>query len=320
MKYPAVAAVIFSVATIAMFASHPRPGEVLGAAPTTTPATSTQSAGPLAAATEPLPPTASSPVPLTAPAAPSNPRLTGEADGLAWTDNSTDETGFEITATDNVSATVQKFSVPANTTSFQLPPGARASCADHRRSMSYEVIAVNAAGSSEQASAAIRSGCPGGEAPVTADTMVVSGFAPAGPGVTVVIEALDVATIHGIECARGETVEANAAGPGFSRFSLTVERDCVQRASGLLRVCWSEGKCQGSEFQPGHRLDLGIIVLRTPIASAPDVGFGPNARDGSDPGDTLIRTLVAAGLALVGAGVLLFVGSLLAHVRRRYGR
>lgn len=267
---------------------------------------------------------AATPTPATAtklpavPVAPSNLRLTGEADSLAWTDNSADETGFEITVTDNISRTVLKFSVPANTTSFQLPPPARASCSDHRPSMSYAVVAVSAVGASESATAVIHSGCPGDEAPVTADSMVVSGFASAAPGAAVVIEALDPATIRGIECARGQTVEANAAGPGYSRFSLTVDRACVQRASGKLRVCWGDGKCQGFEFQPGREVDLGVIVLRTPVASAPDVGFGPDAHDSFGVYDSA-RTMASAGLALVGVGILLFAGSVLTQAKRRHG-
>jgi hypothetical protein len=264
-------------------------------------------------------PVATATLTSTTPAAPSNLRLTGEADGLAWTDNSTDETGFLVTATDRVTGTAQTFPLPANTTSFQLPPGARANCAESRPSMSYAVVAVNASGVSEQADTAIRNAC-GEILTPTADTMIVSGTVPAAPRTPIVIEALDVATIRGIKCAGGQTVEANAAGPGYSRFSLTIERACVQRASGNLRVCWGEGQCQGFEFQPGQRLELGVIVLRTPVASPPDVGFGPNAQDGSGTGDDSVRTLAAAGFALVGVGALLFVGSLLAQARRRHGR
>ncbi len=265
------------------------------------------------------------PVPKSVPAAPSNLRLTGASDGLAWTDNSTDETGFVVIATDNISRIVQKFSVPANTTSFQLPPGARANCAERRPSMSYAVMAVNAVGTSGPAFTVIRSACPGDESPVSAgtavvsgDTMVVSGAVPVAPGSSIVVEALDAATIRGVECARGQTGTGPADSPS-SLFLLTVERACVQRASGNLRVCWGEGQCQGFEFQPGQRLELGIIVLRTPIASAPDVGFGPDARRGSGGVYDSVRTLAAAGFALVGVGALLFAGSRLARVKRRFG-
>ena len=253
------------------------------------------------------------------PAAPTNLRLTGAVEGLVWTDNSTNETSFVVTATDNGSKMVQKFSLPANTTSFQLPPGARANCADDRPSMSYAVMAVNAAGASEPATAAIRSSCPGKEAPVTADTMVVSGFAPAAPGALIVVEALDPVSIRGIECTRGQAREATTGGPGYSRFSLIVGRDCVQRASGNLRVCWGEGQCQGFEFQPGREVDLGVIVLRTPIASAPDVGFGAGTRRDSIGIYGSVRALAAAGLAFVGVGVLLLAGSRLAQLRSRHG-
>ncbi len=100
---------------------------------------------------------------LAVPAAPSSLRLTGEAEGLAWTDNSTDESGFRITALDRIAFGTQTFDVVPNATSFQLPPSARASCAEGRPSMEYTLVAVNSAGSSPSAETGIRAGCAGAD-------------------------------------------------------------------------------------------------------------------------------------------------------------
>lgn len=156
--------------------------------------------------------------------------------------------------------------------------------------------------------------------PVSADTLIVTGIVPVAPGVSVTIEALDPATLRSVECTRGQTVASDAASTTSSQFAFTVERACVQKTSGNLRVCWGEGKCQGFEFQAGRRLDLGVIVLRAPIEQAPDVGSGPDALRAPAQADNSIHALAAAGLALVGVSTLAFGGSLPARVRKRHSR
>ena len=133
---------------------------------------------------------------------------------------------------------------------------------------------------------------------VGSETMVVSGIVPVTPGAPIVIEALDPVTIRGIECARSQSVAAPDAGPASSRFSLTVDRSCVRRVSGNLRVCWGDQKCQGIEFEPGRRVELGALTPKPSVAFPPDAGSGPDDHAAGSSGSVLSHALGVAGLVI----------------------
>ena len=93
----------------------------------------------------------------------------------------------------------------------------------------------------------------------SANSMVVSGFAPVAAGASVTIEALDPTTIKAVECGRVQTQAATAAPAGTSRFA--------------VRALWQFGAsgggdrprpCRvGTKSRAGERCDDAADARRT---------------------------------------------------------
>ncbi len=183
----------------------------------------------------------------------------------------------------------------------------------------FLVVLVAAVSAVLQANAFVQAQTPASATPQATDTetMTVSGIAPVAPGASIVIEALDPVTIRNVECARIPSVAASDAPQGSSRFSLTVDRSCVRRVSGNLRVCWAEGKCQGIDFAPGRQIDLGSLTFKPSAAFPPDTGNGPDSPAAGSSNDTLPYALGASGLAVA---ALALTSALLVMFRSRASR
>jgi hypothetical protein len=144
--------------------------------------------------------------------------------------------------------------------------------------------------------------------------IVVTGPAPVAAGSDIVIEALDPVTIRQVECARVKT-SAVAGDTANSRFSLTLDPQCMKSNSGNLRVCWGPGLCQGVEVKPGETVDLGTLKFRASVAFPPDAGGGIEGAHASS--DRFGRDFAGIGLGIAalaasGAGLVL-----VAFARRR---
>jgi hypothetical protein len=138
--------------------------------------------------------------------------------------------------------------------------------------------------------------------------MTVYGIAPVDPGTSIVVEALDPATITSVECGRALTDEA---APEGSRFEVLVNGPCVAATSGNLRICWATDACTGFEFEPGVTVDLGVLRSTRFVPIPPDAGDGIESApglpsSGAGPDDSMPQApigLAALGAALVVTGV-----------------